>query len=48
MLSRVAGRSLVMVLLDSKGKHGRLADAERVRQWLEDGRPARTLARQGY
>ena len=44
MLSRVAGRNLVMVLLDSKSKGSRLADAERVRQWVEEERPARTVA----
>ena len=44
MLTRVAGRNLVMVLLDSKSKGSRLVDAERVRQWIEEERPARTLA----
>ena len=47
MLTRVAGRDLVMVLLDSKSKHSRLADAERVRQWVEEARPARTVAARG-
>lgn len=44
MQTRVAGRRLVMVLLDSKSTYSRLADAERVRQWVEEERPARTLA----
>ncbi len=40
MLTRVAGRQLVMVLLDSRSKHSRIADAERVRQWVEEQHPA--------
>lgn len=35
MQSRMAGRKLIMVFLDSAGKYSRLADAERVRQWVE-------------
>ncbi len=35
MQTRVAGRRLIMVFLDSAGKNSRLGDAERVRQWLE-------------
>jgi D-alanyl-D-alanine endopeptidase (penicillin-binding protein 7) len=35
MQARVAGRQLVIVFLDSAKKSGRIADAERVRQWLE-------------
>jgi len=38
MLTKVAGRSIVMVFLDSKGKLSRLADAGRVRKWLSDSR----------
>ena len=34
MQARVAGRKLIMVLLDSSGKASRIADAERVRKWL--------------
>jgi len=40
----------VMVFLDSKGKDSRLADAGRVRKWLEVTKPqalTQTLARQG-
>lgn len=35
MQARVAGRRLIMVFLDSSGRVGRLADAERVRRWVE-------------
>ncbi len=35
MQTKVAGRQLIMVFLDSAGKLTRLADAERVRQWVE-------------
>ena len=36
MQSRLAGRKLIMVFLDSTGKYSRIADAERVRKWIED------------
>ncbi len=35
MQTKVAGRSLIMVFLDSAGKLSRLGDAERVRNWVE-------------
>jgi len=35
MQAKVAGRKLIMVFLDSSGKLSRLADAERVRRWIE-------------
>lgn len=35
MQTRVAGRKLIMVFLDSAGKLSRLGDAERVRRWIE-------------
>lgn len=35
MQATVAGRQLIMVFLDSAGKLTRIADAERVRKWLE-------------
>lgn len=35
MQAKVAGRELIMVFLDSAGKFTRLADAERVRRWVE-------------
>ena len=44
MQARVAGRKLIMVFLDSSGRQSRLADAERVRRWVEVQRPASTVA----
>lgn len=46
MQARVAGRKLIMVFLDSAGKLTRLADAERVRRWMESGNqaPARAVS----
>ncbi|MDM0087628.1 MULTISPECIES: serine hydrolase [unclassified Variovorax] len=35
MQTRVAGRKLIMVFLDSAGKLSRIGDAERVRRWVE-------------
>jgi D-alanyl-D-alanine endopeptidase (penicillin-binding protein 7) len=35
MQTNLAGRALVIVLLDSWGKYTRLGDAARIRQWLE-------------
>jgi D-alanyl-D-alanine endopeptidase (penicillin-binding protein 7) len=35
MQARIAGRQLIMVFLDSAGKLSRIADAERVRHWVE-------------
>lgn len=43
MQAKVAGRKLVMVFLDSAGKLSRIADAERVRRWVEHNNRA-TLA----
>jgi len=40
MQTKVAGRKLIMVLLDSAGNLTRLADAQRVRHWVEST-PAR-------
>lgn len=34
MQAKLAGRKLVMVLLDSAGKFSRIGDAERIRRWL--------------
>jgi len=39
MQAKVAGRKLIMVFLDSAGKLSRIADAERVRRWVEHNRP---------
>ena len=35
MQAKVAGRKLIMVFLDSAGKFSRIADAERVKRWVE-------------
>jgi D-alanyl-D-alanine endopeptidase (penicillin-binding protein 7) len=35
MQAKIAGRKLIMVFLDSTGKLSRIADAERVRHWVE-------------
>jgi D-alanyl-D-alanine endopeptidase (penicillin-binding protein 7) len=43
MQAKVAGRKLIMVFLDSAGKLSRIADAERVRRWVESQPPAITL-----
>lgn len=34
MQAELAGRKLIMVLLDSAGKYSRIGDAERIRKWL--------------
>lgn len=36
MQAKIAGRKLIMVFLDSAGKFSRIADAERVRHWIEN------------
>ncbi|MDD5030133.1 MAG: D-alanyl-D-alanine endopeptidase [Rhodoferax sp.] len=44
MQTRIAGRNLIMVFLDSAGKLTRIADAQRVRRWIESaGSTARVL-----
>ena len=43
MQTKVAGRQLIMVFLDSAGKLTRLADAERVRHWVESTPSASTV-----
>ncbi len=40
MQTKIAGRKLIMVFLDSAGKFSRLGDAERVRRWVESKTPA--------
>jgi D-alanyl-D-alanine endopeptidase (penicillin-binding protein 7) len=35
MQAKIAGRKLILVFLDSAGKLSRIADAERVRKWVE-------------
>jgi serine-type D-Ala-D-Ala endopeptidase (penicillin-binding protein 7) len=48
MLTTIATRPFVIVLLDSYGKYTRLGDAQRVKHWLETGEalavPAKTAA----
>jgi D-alanyl-D-alanine endopeptidase (penicillin-binding protein 7) len=44
MQAQVSGRKLIMVFLDSAGKLSRIADAERVRRWLETA-PRHTASR---
>jgi serine-type D-Ala-D-Ala endopeptidase (penicillin-binding protein 7) len=43
MQAQLAGRQLIMVLLDSAGKYSRIGDAERIRKWLGNG-PAASRA----
>ena len=38
MQTKLAGRKLIMVLLDSAGKYSRIGDAERIRKWVETSR----------
>lgn len=51
MQARVAGRSVIMVFLDSFGKLSRIGDAARVRRWLErtyaNERPAAEVSTEG-
>jgi D-alanyl-D-alanine endopeptidase (penicillin-binding protein 7) len=49
MQAKIAGRKLIMVFLDSAGRLSRIADAERVRHWLERQQastPSSTVIRQ--
>ncbi len=43
MQTKVSGRKLIMVFLDSAGKLSRIADAERVRRWVENQNARTTL-----
>jgi D-alanyl-D-alanine endopeptidase (penicillin-binding protein 7) len=36
MQTQLAGRRLIMVLLDSAGKYSRIGDAERIRKWVRE------------
>lgn len=40
MSAQLAGRKLIMVLLDSAGKYSRIGDAERIRKWLTSAGPS--------
>lgn len=42
MQAKIAGRKLIMVFLDSAGKLSRIADAERVRHWVESNPVVKT------
>lgn len=47
MQAELAGRKLIMVLLDSAGRYSRIGDAERIRRWLHgriDAAPANPTA----
>lgn len=44
MQTKLAGRKLIMVLLDSAGKYSRIADAERIRKWLLSNHPTTSSA----
>ncbi len=44
MQAKVAGRKVIMVFLDSAGKLSRIADAERVRRWVETHKPTASSA----
>jgi D-alanyl-D-alanine endopeptidase (penicillin-binding protein 7) len=44
MQTKVAGRKIIMVFLDSAGKLSRIADAERVRRWVENQNARSTVA----
>ena len=46
MQTKIAGRKLIMVFLDSAGKLSRLGDAERVRRWVESA-PAANISALG-
>ena len=47
MQARLAGRKLIMVLLDSTGRHARIGDAERLRAWLTRHTPNGPAAASG-
>jgi D-alanyl-D-alanine endopeptidase (penicillin-binding protein 7) len=40
MQAQMAGRHVIMVLLDAAGRHARIGDAERLRRWLSGIAPA--------
>jgi D-alanyl-D-alanine endopeptidase (penicillin-binding protein 7) len=47
MQAEMAGRQLIMVLLDSAGRYSRIGDAERLRRWLVDSPLFARLASRG-
>ena len=44
MQTQLAGRNLIMVLLDSAGKYSRIGDAERLRKWVSESKLLPVLA----
>ncbi len=48
MQTKIAGRKLIMVFLDSAGKLSRLGDAERVRRWVESAPAAGSSSAIGF
>ena len=46
MQTNINGRPVVMIFLDSKGKYSRLADAARMRKWLETKEPQNVARKQ--
>lgn len=44
MQTQMAGRKLIMVLLDSAGKYSRIGDAERLRHWITNSTGGATTA----
>jgi D-alanyl-D-alanine endopeptidase (penicillin-binding protein 7) len=43
MQAKIEGHPVVMVFLDSKGKNSRIADAGRIRRWLEALKPSKFI-----
>jgi D-alanyl-D-alanine carboxypeptidase len=43
MQAELAGRKLIMVLLDSAGRYARIGDAERLRKWIAEHTPIESL-----
>ena len=43
MQAELAGRKLIMVLLDSAGRYSRIGDAERLRKWIAEHTPIESL-----
>jgi D-alanyl-D-alanine endopeptidase (penicillin-binding protein 7) len=39
MQAIIEGRAVVMVFLDSKGKYSRIADATRIKKWIQSFHP---------
>ena len=48
MQTKIAGRKLIMVFLDSAGKFSRIGDAERVRRWVEANHMANRGVQQAF